>query len=140
VRYPTRKNGLIIPPYELNFTVPTEEQLNTRRRATIHHGYYNRSNYSGERIHNIFRNLVTNVYPLLAEEHTELHNDFSPPIKPRETLMIDVVEEYLAVNGTVDCIRESKTRQVYQLTANEWERVRNGVQQVHASRNSLSPI
>lgn len=140
MRYPTHRIGLIVSPYELGLSVPTEEQLLTRRRVTIHHGYWTKNNYSGERLHSVFRNLVTNVYPLLYDEHAELHNDFDAPRKPRNGVMIDVLDEYLALNGTIDCIREAKTRQTYSITACEWERVRNGLQNVHATGNSLSRI
>lgn len=123
MRYPTR-NGLIIPPYELGFSQPTVEQLNTRRRTTRHHGYWQRADYRSERIHSVFRNLVTNVYDLLTEQHEDLHHDFDAPIKPKETLMIDVVEEYLSLHGTIDCIREKRTHEVYHISPNEWAHIR----------------
>lgn len=123
MRYPTR-NGLIISPYELGLTIPTQEHLNTRRRTTRHHGFWQRANYSSNRIHSVFRNLVTNVYDLLIEEHEDLHHDYDAPIKPKETLMIDVVEEYLSLNGTIDCIREKRTHEIYHISPQEWAHIR----------------
>lgn len=141
MRYPTR-NGLIISPYELGLSIPTEEQLNTRRRVTRHHGYFTRANYNSSRVHSVFRNLVTNTFDLLAEEHENLHHDFDAPIKPRETVMIDVIEEYLSLHGTVDCIREKRTHDIYHISPDEWAstRGRHGVQNVHGAGNSLSYI
>jgi len=125
MRYPTR-NGLIISPYELGYSEPTEQQFNTRGRVTIHHGYYNRQDFRSERLHSIFRNLVTNTYPLLAEQHTDSHKDYSAPPKPNDFLMQDVIEEYLATNGVIDCIYEKRTRQTHQITPDQWQNIRGG--------------
>lgn len=123
MKYPTR-SGLIISPYELGYSQPTEQQLNQRRIVTIHHGWFNRNNYRDNRIHSIFRNLVVYTYPLLADEHSALHHDYDAPIKPKDTLMIDVIEEYLSLNGTIDCIREKRTHEIYHISPQEWEHIR----------------
>lgn len=129
MKYPRMANGLIVPPYELGFTIPSAEQLHTRRRTTNHHGYFYHADYS-RRLHSVFRNLVSNVYPLLEEEHTRLHRDFDAPIKPKDTVMIDVIDEYLSLHGVIDCVKEKRTRETYQLTAMEWERVVHGTQNI----------
>ena len=125
MRYATR-NGLIISPYELGYLEPTEQQFNTRRRVTTHHGYWTGTSYHSNRLHTIFRNLVTNTYPLLVEEHQELHEDYSAPPKPNDFLMQDVIEEYLATNGVIDCIYEKRTRQTHQITPDQWQNIRGG--------------
>lgn len=124
MRYPTR-GGLIIPPVELNFPTPTPEQLNTRRATTIHHGYWEKRRYD-IRHRAVFRSLITNVYPLLVDDHIRLHMDFDAPKQPHDSLMIEVVDDYLAVNGVVECIREKKTRTTYLIQPEEWQQIRNG--------------
>lgn len=123
MRYPTR-NGLIISPYELGYTQPTPEQQQARGRVNIHHGYYFRHSYDA-RLRGVFRNLITNTYPLIISEHSELHTRFNEqPRVPKEDLMIDVVEEYLSLNGVIHCIHEKKTKDIYEVSAEQWERIR----------------
>lgn len=122
MRYPTDRRGLIIPPYQLGFTIPTEEQLQTRRVTTRHHGYWQRRNY-GTQIESIFRNLVTNAFDLLREQHEDLHHDYDAPIKPKDVVMIDVLEEHLSTYGVIECIREKSTHSTYQVTQEQWERI-----------------
>ena len=123
--YPTR-NGLIISPYELGYAVPTLEQLNTRKVVNIHHGYFNRMRYHDERYKSVFRNLISNVYPLLFNDHQCLHEDYDQPKPPKPQAMIDVVEEYLSIHGIVECIREKQTRQTYVIQPEEWFNIRDG--------------
>ena len=137
MKYPTR-NGLVISPYEI-FDIPTKQDLNTRRRTTRHHAYWQRNDYRDNRIHSVFRNLVTNVYDLLQDQHENLHHDFDAPPKPKDSLMIDVVEEYLSLNGTIDCIREKRTHEIYQLTSDQWASIRgaHGLQQMDSRGNGV---
>lgn len=124
---PTR-NGLVIPPYELGYTVPTDAQINQRGVVTNHHGYYPRRLYICSQIDRIFRNLTPNVYPMLGTEHNigrdNYHSRFEPPKKPKDTLMIDVIEEHLATHGTIECVRENKTNEVYEIPLESWEMVK----------------
>ena len=104
---------------------PTPEQLSTRGRVNTHHGYWTKTSYHSNSLHAIFRNLITNVYPLLTEEHAVLHANYDPPVRPKDSLMYDVIEEYLAINGTIDCVREKKTAEVYKIQAVEWQHLQN---------------
>lgn len=122
-RYPVSE-GLVIPPYELGYTVPTELDMERRKVVTIHHAYWARHDYD-ERYEGVFRNLVTNTYPLIQVEHIELHEDYDPPRKPKRVQMIDVVEEYLAEHGVIHCIKEKHTRQIYEIQPEDWERIRD---------------
>jgi len=125
MKYPTR-DGLVIPPTEL-YTPPTELQLNTRRATTNHHAYFERSDYMvGPRWRGVFRNLVTNVYPLLVPDHIDLHNEFNGPKMPKDSLMIDVIDEYALLHGAVDLVKEKKTNEVYQLPLDQWGKIRDG--------------
>jgi hypothetical protein len=126
MRYPTRQGGLIVPPTELGFHAPTPEQFNTRRLTTNHHGYFERHRYADLRYRMVFRNLVSNVYNLLADEHVSLHEQFDAPKRPRDSLMIEVLDDYLVMNGVIECIREKQTRQTYQIQPEEWRHIKRG--------------
>lgn len=125
MRWPTR-NGLIIPPHEIGFHVPTTEELNTRRAVTIHHGYWERERYLGLRHRTVFRNLITNVYPLLANEHTRLHEDFDAPRRPKDSLMIEVLDDFISLHGVIECIREKQTRSTYLIQPEDWAGIKRG--------------
>ena len=125
MRWPV-KNGLAVPPYELGFEIPTLEQLEIRRAVTIHHGYWERDRYTGLRHRAVFRNLITNVYPLLAPEHTRLHEDFDAPRRPKEIVMIDVLDEFIAIHGVIECVREKQTRSTYQIQPEDWVGIKRG--------------
>ena len=115
MRYPIR-SGLVIPPSELGYaTVPYE-----RRKVTNHHWYWEKDRYHTARFRAVFRNLVTHVTPLLLEDHVELHERYSAPKQPSDVLMIDVVDEYLATNGVIHCVKEKSTCTVYQILPPEW--------------------
>jgi len=130
MRYPTRRSGLIVPPAELGFTVPTPEQIETRRLCTIHHGHYPRKNYEQTRYASVFRNLITNVFPMLGVEHNlgqeNLHSRYDAPKRPHDSLMIEVLDDYLVMNGVIECIREKQTRQTYQIMPEEWRHIKRG--------------
>jgi hypothetical protein len=123
--FPTR-NGLAISPYELGFTVPTPEQLETRRAVTIHHGQWERDRYTGPRHRTVFRNLITNTYPMLAPEHIILHEDYDAPVRPKDSVMIDVLDEYIALHGFIECIREKQTRSTYIIMPEAYEGIKRG--------------
>lgn len=125
MKYPTRRSGLIVPPAEIGLTVPTPEQLQTRRVCTVHHGYWERHRYD-IRHRAVFRSLVTNTFPLLAEEHVDLHEKFDAPKRPRDSLMIEVLDDYLVMNGVIECVKEKATRQVYRIQPEEWTVIKKG--------------
>lgn len=125
MKYPTR-NKLVIPPQEIGIPLATPEQQAVRRLTTQHHLYYKRARYEDVRFRSVFRNLVTNVVPLLAHDHVVLHQEFSDPYMPPDDLMIDVIEEHLCVNGFIECVREKRTRSTYQIQPEEWRHIKKG--------------
>ena len=120
--YPTR-NGLIISPYDLGYTRPTNEDLQIRRRVTIHHGNFTKAAYSSTWVGHVFRNLVSNVYPMLNSEHSALHERHSPPKPPERTLMIDIVEEFLAEEGIIRIVKEKNTHDFTDLSRERWNQL-----------------
>lgn len=126
MKYPVRQR-LIISPYELGYQQP--EDVGRRRHVNIHHGYFDRHRYD-LRHRSVFRNLITNVYPMLVEEHNagrdSLHHVYDAPPVPPDALMIDVVEEYLALNGVIECVKEKQTRQTYRIQPEEWQHIKKG--------------
>lgn len=117
-RYPT-KNGLCVPIQELGYRVVQPK----RKITSNHHMYFYREEYV-LKFERVFRSLVTNVVPMLTTEHNDLHERYSHPIVPKTSLMIDVVDEYLALNGVIDLVSEKRTNQTYQITAEQWQRMR----------------
>ena len=127
--YPVRKGGLIVPPGELGFSIPTPEQLGTRGLCSIHHGYYPVNRFNQTRYGSVFRNLITNTYPMLNTEHNQgqgtLHTRYREGVfKPNDGVMIEVVDEYLAENGVIRCRRENHTREVYEIQPKDWQHTR----------------
>lgn len=131
MRYPTRRSGLVIPPQELGFITPTVEQLSTRGVTNIHHHYYERARYHGVRFHSVFRNLITNTSPMLNLEHARLHREFDAPRRPRDDVMIEVVEDYLTMNGVIHCIKEKHTRSCFEIQADQWQAIKRGYRSVN---------
>lgn len=125
MRYPTRGKK-IISPYELGYHAPTFEEQTVKRLVTQHHGYFEKARYHDVRFRSVFRNLVTNVYPLLASDHTDLHIEYDAPIMPPDSLMIEVIEEHLSLNGFIECVREKKTKSTYRVEQPEWEHIKRG--------------
>lgn len=68
---------------------------------------------------------------MLAYEHNTghdtLHDRYAPPNKPKSTIMIDVVEEYLSLNGVINVVHERDTSNTYQVNQERWERIRSGL-------------
>lgn len=119
MKYPTR-NGIALNPYELGYT-PTER---IRRETTNHHWHYTRERYRDIRYRSVFRNLVSHVSPLFIEEHTDLHRKYQPPVMPPDSLMIETIQDYLDEHGQIDCVREKKTHEVYQIYEDEWQLIK----------------
>jgi len=128
MRWPTRRSGLIVPPSELGFTTPTPEQVHTRRICTVHHGYWEHARYNDVRFRSVFRNLVDNTFLLMADEHLNLHEEYDAPKRPKDSVMIEVVDDYLSMNGVIHCIKEKHTRGVYQIQPDEWHHIKKGYQ------------
>lgn len=123
--YPVQKGGLIVPPQELGFSIPTPEQMGVRGECSIHHGYYPVNRFNQTRYGSVFRNLIVNTFPMLNVEHNDgqrtLHTRYREGVyKPNDGVMIDVVDEYLAMNGVVHCIRENHTREIYEIQRKDW--------------------
>lgn len=119
MRYPTIE-GLAVHPESIGLTVVEHKGKGINR----HHRYWPANQYQGS-ISRVFRGLVTHVHPMYIQDHEELHQDFSPPIQPQVGLMIDVLDEYLSMQGIIDVVREHKTCEQYQITAQQWARMRN---------------
>lgn len=119
MRWPSR-NGLAIPVEELGYTIVPHE----KGRTTNHHENWPKRNFQEIRYKQVFRNLVSQVVTLPIEQHQNLHDDYNPPIMPKDTQMIEVVDEYLATYGVINCVREAKTNQVYQIQPEQWQLIR----------------
>lgn len=119
-RYP-RRDGLAIPIQELGYEVVLPE----RRKTSQHHLYFERRLYDQTPIRHLFRNLVTHVQTMENLPHQELHYRFTGPVMPREGLMIDVLDEYVALNGVLDFVSEKRTSQTYQLMPEQWQEIRS---------------
>lgn len=110
-------NGLPVPVEELGFDVVPHE----RGRTNNHHTNWPRSRYDGVRYREVYRNLVSNVVTLPVDQHHQLHHMFRPPRMPADDIMIGVVEEHLSTFGAINCVREKRTNEVYQIQASYWE-------------------
>jgi predicted protein tyrosine phosphatase len=119
MRYP-RRNNLALPISEIGYEVVSHRRGETQN----HHLYWNRASYSNIPIHHQFRNLVDHVVVMKNSDHSELHYRFTPPVIPRTELMIDVLDEYLALNGVINCVREKKTNETYQIQPDQWQQIR----------------
>lgn len=118
-RWP-RQAGLALPIQEIGFEVVQPE----RRLTSQHHLYFPRANYHNIPIRHQFRNLVDHVQTMENSAHSELHRRFTGPPVPRTELMIDVLDEYLALNGVINCVREKKTNDIYQIQPEHWQVIR----------------
>lgn len=125
MKYPTRL-GLIVSPYEM-FTPPTESERQVRRLTNNHHGYYDKDHYHHDRWRSVFRSLITNVYPMFVDDHEALHDRFSPPVMPRDSQMVDVLDQYAMENGQLDLVYEKRTRQSYVVSLEQWDSIKNGI-------------
>jgi hypothetical protein len=123
MRYPVNEQGLIVSPYELGLSPPEREDFKFRR-TTNHHGYWTRAQYGKTAIHSTFRNLEEHVYPLNVDQHRDLHDKFSPPKMPPVGLMIDVLDEYMVVNGVINVVREKATNEIREIDLAAWNQIR----------------
>jgi hypothetical protein len=124
MRYPSR-DGIIVSPYELGLTVPTPEHRKLRNNVNVHHGWYERRMYQDTQFRSVFRNLIVHTFPLLIIEHHELHGDFDPPKRPEDSRMIEILDDYMAVNGVITVIRESCTRDTQDISIDRWHSIKD---------------
>jgi len=129
MRTPTR-DGLVIPPYEIGYTLPTEAQLNSRGTVNVHHGYFYARDYeNGETWQHVFRNITQNMFPMLVSEHNDFHDRFDPPIKPRKQTMIDFCDMILEQEGQLVVARRKDIKNPQVILSDQWERIKNGTYQ-----------
>lgn len=68
---------------------------------------------------------------MIAVEHNQgrynLHKDFDPPKFPPLGLQAEIVDEFLAINGFIECIYHKQTRETYILPEEQWQNIRKGV-------------
>lgn len=128
-KYPSN-DGLAVHPYELGFTEPTPEQIQMPRRVEFHHIYHYGRYYDPESDgygawRQVFRNLVPNVVPLLIEEHNgapnTLHGKYKPPQMPKDTKMIEFIEQELSINGLILLHNSRRSLPPRILTPNDWQ-------------------
>jgi hypothetical protein len=128
-KYPSQ-DGLALHPYELGFTEPTTEQIQTPKCVEYHHIYHYGRYYEPESDgygawRSVFRDLVPNVVPLLIGEHNglpaSLHNRYKPPQIPKDIVMIDFVESQLAENGLILLHNHRRSQPPRMLTPRDWQ-------------------
>ena len=91
--YQTR-NGLIVPPQELELP---ETRLNpeNRRNRENHHGWFTKRRLSHTAIGLTLRELSYNQFVLMSDVHAELHHRYAPPEMPTiDQAMEQVMEAY----------------------------------------------
>lgn len=120
MRYPTNKSGLAVPVQEVGFEVVNHQRRITNR----HHLQFERNRYTSP-LHRVFRGLSSRVVDMRIIDHNELHERFSSPRVPTELQMIDCVEEYLALNGVIDVVREKRTCDTYQIESDTWQNIKS---------------
>lgn len=123
-RYPTR-NGIAIPVTELGYEIAAHEKGKTNN----HHLYFPRGKYVERPLSRIFRGLPLHVVTMLVPEHVELHHEYDPPKSPPTHQMIDIIDEYLFMNGAINVVSESNTSHTYQVMQSKWEAIKNGTDQ-----------
>jgi len=77
-------------------------------------------------VQHLFRNLVDHVVDMSIHDHEELHQRFRGPLRPPDGLMVDVLDEYMALNGVIECVKERKTGVTYQVDQDLWSQIRDG--------------
>ena len=88
-----------------------------------------------KRYRQIFRGLLPHVQTMRTDDHIELHERFSGSVVPKDSLMIDVIDEYLSLNGVIDVVREKRTRETYELTADQWDLYKRQYRGVHGAQS-----
>jgi hypothetical protein len=121
-RYPVNRQGLAVPVQEVGYEVVAHQRGLTNR----HHLQFDRVNYMRSPLHRIFRGLSSRVVDMWVQDHIELHDRFTQPKMPTNIQMIDCIEETLAEQGIIECVREKKTHQMYEINLDQWESIKRG--------------
>lgn len=131
MKYPSDVNGLAVSPYELGFQVPLEQDYQIRGGVEMHHRYHSRSWYNSESDgygawRQVFRNLASHLDPMLTQEHNKgfqhsLHDKYTPPRVPKDSLMIEVVEQELATSGVILLHNFRRSMPPKIMTSNQWK-------------------
>lgn len=135
MRYPVNRQGLALPVQELGFEV-VEHQ---RRLTNRHHLQFDHRDYMKSPLHRIFRGLSTRVVDMWIPDHNDLHERYSAPKMPTDIQMIDCLEEYMSLHGVIDCVREKRTHETYQIDSDTWQNIKSqygsghGVQETYQS-------
>lgn len=128
-RYPL-SHELARPVQELGYTVVPDE----RRKTSRHHLYFERTNFNTP-IGRIFRNLITNIVTLPNEQHQDLHRRYKGLIVPATGLMVEYVDDYLQEHEMIHIVSEKRTKQIIDITPDQWELAIRGE---HGKRASQS--
>lgn len=114
------RNGQIISPYELGYTIPSAEQIERRGAVNMHHLFFDKDWYMGVKYRQFFRGLLPHVVPMLVDEHVAYHNRYSAPVMPSDSHMIGVLDDYMQQHGQLDVVYEKHTRQSYIVEPAQW--------------------
>jgi hypothetical protein len=120
MRYPTSPSGLALPVQEVGFEVVQFKRRETNR----HHLQFERNRYTSP-LQRVFRGLCDRVVDMRIIDHNDLHDRYSAPRIPTDIQMIDCVEEYLSLNGTIDVVREKRTHEIYQIESDTWQNIKS---------------
>jgi len=131
MRYPVNRQGLALPVQEVGYEVVAHQ----RRLTNRHHLQFERTDYRSP-LRRIFRGLSNRVVDMYIPDHNDLHDRFSAPRIPTDIQMIDCVEEYLSINGVIECVKEKKTHQTYEINSEQWQAIKShggdyGIPQVY---------
>ena len=130
MKYPSDTNGLAISPYELGFQVPSEEAYQIKGGVEMHHRYHSNAWYKPESDgygawRQVFRNLEVNIDPLLTQEHNRgfagsLHDKYTPPRMPKDSVMIEFIENELAGNEFIRLHNYRRSMPPRIMPASQW--------------------
>ena len=91
--YPTR-NGLIVPPQELDFPESELNPLNKHNREN-HHGWFTRRKLAKTAIGLTLREISYNQFTMMSDTHSLLHRLYAPPELPTiDEAMEQVMDAY----------------------------------------------
>lgn len=116
MRYPTDSRGLAVPIEEVGF----EAVPHVRRTTNRHHLYWTRNRYDKDPLKRVFRNFMPHVQTMRVPDHDLLHELYDPPKMPNNTLMIDVLEEYMSLHGVIDAVGRHNASEHRIITPAEW--------------------
>ncbi len=117
--YPVNKNGIALSVAQLGIEIASF----TRGKTSNHHLEFPRTNFNRtDRMYrSVFRNLLPMVETVAIQDHLYIHDRWSHPKMPRDIVMIDYVEQYLAEHGAIECVYEKRTNQTHIVEQHVWE-------------------